>query len=311
MKTATKTKTTFIWIGAILLTLFAGYEVNANIRKLLVKSELTVLDTGGLMVSLGAVLLFLIGAVLCWRWLFRNSNRTAAIIVLVVLVTFLACFSGLTVIQYGTAALRDKSFDHYLQGVVYYYKGDHDRAISDFTKSIEINPKFVMAYNNRGWAHLKKGEHDLAISDFNKSIEIKPRYAKAYYNRGIAYNAKGQYDRSISDYTKAVEINPRYAMAYNNLAWLLATCPDAKYRDGRKAIENATRACELSQWANPDYLDTLAGAYAEVGEFEQATKWQAKAIELAALDYDKAAMQSRLKLYKTGKPYREEKDELK
>ncbi len=105
---------------------------------------------------------------------------------------------------------------------------------------------------------------------------------------------------------RTTEINPAFAPGFNNLAWLLATCPDDQYRDGNTAVENATRACELSQWAKPDCLGTLAAAYAEAGEFELAIKWQTKAIELATPDYDMAAAQSRLKLYEAGKPYREE-----
>jgi len=162
-----------------------------------------------------------------------------------------------------------------------------------------------MAYYHLGIAHATKGEHDRAILDFTKTIEIIPRFAMAYNNRGLAYAMKSQYDRAISDYNKAIEMNPKFPVAYNQLAWLLATCPDGKYRDGRKAVENATRACELSQWVAPYLLDTLAAAYAEAGEFEHAVKWQSKAIELATPDYDKAAMQTRLKLYKAGKPYRE------
>ena len=78
-------------------------------------------------------------------------------------------------------------------------KGDLDRAISDSSKAIKINPSNAEANNNRGNVYFNKGQYDQAISDYNKAIEINPRYAEAYNNRGNAYDDKGQYDQAISD----------------------------------------------------------------------------------------------------------------
>ena len=136
---------------------------------------------------------------------------------------------------------------------------------------------------------------------------LDPALAQVHFNQGNAYLLNRQFKQAISYYIKTTEINPAFAPGFNNLAWLFATCPDGKYRDGNKAIENATRACELSQWANPDCLGTLAAAYAEAGEFERAIKWQTTAIEFATPDYDIVAAHSRLEFYIAGKPYREER----
>jgi len=92
------------------------------------------------------------------------------------------------------------------------------------------------------------------------------------------------------------------------LALLRATCPVAELRDGTKAVELATKACELTNWKDSDYVDALAAAYAEAGDFDSAVKWQKEAINLlpehasaeARRDYE-----SRLKLYQSSKPYRE------
>src|SRR2546423_1794714 len=69
-------------------------------------------------------------------------------------------------------------------------------------------------YNNRGDARFAKGDHDGAIADYTKAIEIDPRVAGPYAGRGLARQAKGDLDGAIADYTKAIEIDPHLALAY-------------------------------------------------------------------------------------------------
>jgi tetratricopeptide (TPR) repeat protein len=191
---------------------------------------------------------------------------------------------------------------YYSRGLIYSMKGRYDASISDYAKALKIDPKYIEVYFDRGAAYNKKGQYDQAISDFNKALEINPRYVEAYNNRGFAYKNKGQYDQAISDYTKALEINPRYALAYNNLAWLLATAKEPGFRNGPKALELALKACELSNWKNPYHLDTLAAAYARTGDFENAIKWQEKALE-SHEESKKTEAQQYLDLYREHKPW--------
>ena len=76
-----------------------------------------------------------------------------------------------------------------------------------------MNPKDAGSYNNRGAAYKAKGQNDRAIADFSKALEIDPRLAAVYYNRAAIYRAKSEIDRAIADYSKAIEVNPLYGNA--------------------------------------------------------------------------------------------------
>ncbi len=89
----------------------------------------------------------------------------------------------------------------------------------------------------------------------------------------------------------------------NDVARPLATSARANTRYGSIAVEFATRACELTHWKNPVYLDTLSAAHAESGDFIAAAKWQTKAIELLSDEKEKGDYRTRLKLYQERKPY--------
>jgi tetratricopeptide (TPR) repeat protein len=84
-----------------------------------------------------------------------------------------------------------------------------------------------------------------------------------------------------------------------------ATCFDARFQDGTKAVEDATQACELTGWKNALEIQVLAACYAETGNFDKAVEWQTKARNMVS-EKDKADYQARLNLFEAHKPYREE-----
>jgi tetratricopeptide (TPR) repeat protein len=189
------------------------------------------------------------------------------------------------------------------RGIAWDEKQDYDRAVADYDQAIRLDPNDARPYYNRGTAWQNKGEYDKAIADYDQAIKLAPS-AAAYTNRGFAWSNKKQYDRAVADYDQAIRLDPTVA-AYNSLAWLQATCPDARFRDGQKAFENASQAYQLSGGTMVGAIDTLAAAYAENGDFEQARRWQAKAIELSTNNKEKEEYRSRLRLYEQGKPYRQ------
>jgi tetratricopeptide (TPR) repeat protein len=200
----------------------------------------------------------------------------------------------------GFSALKDK---------------DYDQAIAYFTAALRADPKNARAFLGRGAAYFTMEDYDRAIKGYTEALRLNPqspkndvyhqKAAEAYYQRGINSQGKKDYGLAIKDYQEAVRWLPDYVRPNNNLAWLLATCPKCEVRDGKKAVEHAIKACELTKWKNPRTLGTLAAAYAEDGQFEASVKWQKKALETPGLtDREINDDRERLKGYEQGKPAR-------
>jgi tetratricopeptide (TPR) repeat protein len=120
------------------------------------------------------------------------------------------------------------------------------------------------------------------------------------YYIGLDCLHRKEYRKAVSLLEKSIELDPEYAPPRNALAWFLATADEKELRDGKRAVELALKACEFTEWKNPEYLDTLAAAYARVGDFDQAVKWQEKAVE--GEKSSKRAFQERLRSYRKRKP---------
>jgi lipoprotein NlpI len=102
------------------------------------------------------------------------------------------------------------------RGIAYRAKRDYDRAIADYDQAIRLNPNNATFFNNRGNAYRDKGEHDRAIQEYNEAIRLNPNYALAFTNRGVTYGRKLDYERAIADYDQAIKLDPKNAGAFNS-----------------------------------------------------------------------------------------------
>lgn len=191
------------------------------------------------------------------------------------------------------------------RGFAWAIKGDYDKAIADYDKALEIRPRYADVYNKRGSAWVQKGELEKAILDYTEAVVIDPEFENAYFNRAVVWTRQGNFEEAIADYTKAIAINLEYSEAYNQLARILAMCPDAQYRDGEKSLGYGKKAVERNPRAGT--FDTLAAAHAEQGQFEDAVNSQKKAIRLlkekGGTEECLAAYRERLKSYEARKPW--------
>lgn len=183
--------------------------------------------------------------------------------------------------------------------------GKPDEALKDYAEAIRLHPEASSWYGNRGIVLSELKRDDEAIADFTSSIELYPDNAGSYRNRARLHIRKKDFAKASADYAKVVEIEPESSVGHNGLAWLLCTAPEEKVRDGKRALEHAKKACELTDYKNGGYLDTLAAAHAELGEFDKAVEWQEKALKAGDLPIkDLDAAKKRLQLFKDKKPYR-------
>jgi protein O-mannosyl-transferase len=194
-------------------------------------------------------------------------------------------------------------------GNILFLKGDLDAAIPEFQKVLQIKPGDANARYSLGLAFLQKGNLDGAITNLERTLQLRPNWAEAHYNFGNALLGKGRTEEAIAHYEKALEINPDYSDAQNNLAWLLATAPQASLRDGTKAVDLAQQANHFADGKDLDILGTLAAAYAEAGRYSNAVQSAQTAIDLAQTTGQQdqlAQLNDELKLYRANHPFHAE-----
>lgn len=209
-----------------------------------------------------------------------------------------------------TAAL-DRAPDHGAarlgRAVCRFLRKDFPAAAADCDGAARLLPHSPRVFELRGAARRALGDFDAALADFDEAVRLAPQAAMPFNYRAGAHYSKKDYAAAARDHLEALKRDPRSAATFNQLGWVWATCPDPDVRNGPRAKECATRACELTEWGEAGYLDTLAAACAECGEFDEAVRWQEKAIGLVAGDAAREAdYETRLELYRRGKPARVE-----
>jgi tetratricopeptide (TPR) repeat protein len=139
------------------------------------------------------------------------------------------------------------------------------------------------------------------------ACEFAPMDALLRFHLGRMLAEKGRIPEAVLQYRISLRLEPNRPGTLNNLAWLLATHPDARNRDGAEAVRLADRACELTGRREAVLLGTLAAAYAEANRFPDAVKAAEEAIALARASGAQALVETNrlyLELYRANRPCR-------
>ncbi|MBQ7111761.1 MAG: tetratricopeptide repeat protein [Thermoguttaceae bacterium] len=230
---------------------------------------------------------------------------------------------------------------YYFRAVLYLQAKDYDKALADVNKSLRQGMDVATATRLKGVIYLQMEKYDDAIRIFKQlrrhvdhRDDAAAQIAYATAKKGLYKSALkmlndelakkpestdflrtladmelmfGHWEKAAEVYERILKLNPADSGVLNNYAWLLATCPDDKFRDGKRALEMAVSACEITFYAEAHILSTLASAHAELGDFEKAREWARKAVELGEKEKHESLdnLKSELASYEEDKPWRE------
>jgi tetratricopeptide (TPR) repeat protein len=226
-------------------------------------------------------------------------------------------------------------------GLIFAKRGNDADAINQFSASLQFNPDNLGAQLNLAQVLALQGRWEDADQHYLAALKIKPfdpgthkEFAAALEAQGRAREAlfhlkmalcfkpeiqtrlefaallyqTGDFPQAAAQYRRVLSLKHDEVVALNNLAWILATCPDDKVRDGAEAVRCAERACRLTAFKRASIVGALAAAYAEAGRFPEAVTTGETAVRLSAAAGDTksaAIYQQPLILYRAGKPWRE------
>ena len=229
---------------------------------------------------------------------------------------------------------------YYFRALMYLQDKQYDKALADIDRSLKIDSKFNDALQLKGviflqqekfddairvfkvlglrnpsdsattqlaYALAKKGDYDQAVKVLNEALASRKDNVELLRCRGDIELMFGKWKETIATYQQILKLRPNDSGVLNNYSWLLSTSTDDSVRNGKLALTYAEKASKLTWNGEAHILSTLAAAYAELGNFEKAKEWSAKAVVLAEREkHDRLDdLKKELESYKQKKPWRE------
>jgi tetratricopeptide (TPR) repeat protein len=252
-----------------------------------------------------------------------------------------------TLFERAVAVTRDNAVAHSNLGVAHEQEGRKTKAMREYREALRINPDMGQAHNNLASLLEGLGQHEEALVHYREALRLKPGAWQAYANFAACLTSMGRLEEAAGPYESALRLapgdpRPPYAMAKallaanlraeavqrfrealrvdpNHLqslvylARLRASAPEPELRNGSEAIELAEHAKAIAGEQEPFLLDTLAMAYAEAGRYPEAIRWGKLALQQIRAGADpktSSEMETRLRLYESGRPFRGEQGKV-
>ena len=196
----------------------------------------------------------------------------------------------------GRATTVEQVFQHAMTDLL---AGRLAAALANLAQCLTLDPEFAPAYSTRAGIHVREGSYEEARLDIETALVLRPGNVADLHNRAVVRTALEMYDGAIEDYETVLRREPGSSGTLNNLAWVLATAKDPRVRDGARAVIHAKQAVRLKRL--PAWLDTLAAAHAECGDFARAIALMEEAFLLSSPPNER--FRRRLELYRRGRTY--------
>jgi Tfp pilus assembly protein PilF len=187
-------------------------------------------------------------------------------------------------------------------------KGDVAGARRNVDAVLHNDPTFWPALYVRAQIFASQGKYDVALQDCNEALRHERGLVEAALLRANINARLGKYTEAQKEFNYLVSLHPRsatLARVLSDRAWFYSTCPNASFRNGQQAVKDAKAACSIMVWKDEHMIDTLAVAYAEVGDFNSAVQYVSLALAVKGISPDNAKLfRKHLTLFQQQKPIR-------
>jgi arylsulfatase A-like enzyme len=186
--------------------------------------------------------------------------------------------------------------------------GEDDERFEILTRVIELAPETAPAYSDLAHIVFKRGDPTEAERLLAVSLSIEPCTASPRATLAYLAARRSDHGRHLQVLKEGIDQCPREDGILNNYAYALATNTDEKHRDGAEALRIAEQITQGEEGNRHDFLDTLACAYAEIGDYASAIRAGERALALLKASGDPKLIEeskAHLEQFRAGRPVRE------